>query len=165
MFGLRSKDCYWWWRRHWLQISLDCWWYWYCPCRPSGRKVSPTESSAIVTCPKLWMRFSLLIRLYQDGLPAWYWPDDLRTRYSTNGTISPPLLWCTVILCLLALYFLVKCSEQVAHIHVNRPISNIQDNEAINLDTARRYVGLCRKTPSTKVCVQECTACMWLRYL
>ena len=71
------------------------------------------------------MRFFLLcLPLYQNGLLAGIRPEYLPTRYSSNGTISP-LLPCTVILCLVALYFLVKCSAQVTHTCVTRPISNI----------------------------------------
>jgi hypothetical protein len=54
---------------------------------------------------------------------ARYLPEFLPARYSSNGTMSP-LPLCIVMLCLVALYFLVKCSEQVAHTCVSLPIFN-----------------------------------------
>jgi hypothetical protein len=68
------------------------------------------ESAAVVVLPKLRMRFSLLCLRYQNGWLALYRPDDRPTRYSSNGTISP-LLLCIVMLCLVPLYLLVKCSS------------------------------------------------------
>jgi hypothetical protein len=72
------------------------------------------ELSAVGVC-HFWLH------LYHEGWLGIYRPDNEPSRYSSSRTISP-LPSCKVRLCLVALYFLVKCSEQVVQTYVIRPI-------------------------------------------